>query len=264
MKGKIVLVTGASGGIGLACAKAFLAAGAVVYGTSRRPSSEEMGGIRMLPLDILDTASAEASVQAVLAREGRLDVLVNNAGSGIAGPLSDTETEELLWQLDVNVLGMHRMVCAAMPALMESRGSIVNISSVAGFVPIPFQSGYSASKFAVESLSECLRTELRPFGVRVSLVEPGDTRTGFTKNRVVTKNVSGRYRARFEKSLSRMERDEQNGAPPEKVARAVLRAARQKNPPVRITVGLGYSALRFVKRLLPDRLVTFVVSKLYG
>ncbi|MBQ3108815.1 MAG: SDR family oxidoreductase [Clostridia bacterium] len=264
MKGKIVLVTGASGGIGLACAKAFLKEGAVVYGTSRSPKAESMNGIRMLPLDVLSEESAAACIAALLEKEGRLDILVNNAGSGIAGPLTDMTTQELSRQLDVNVLGMHRMVRAAMPALFESRGSIVNISSVAGFVPIPFQSGYSASKYAVESLSESLRAELHPYGVKVALVEPGDTKTGFTASRILTKEVSPRFEAKFCASLARMEKDEQNGAPPEKVAKAVLRAAKSKNPPVRITVGLGYSLLRFVKRLLPDRLVLFIIRLLYA
>lgn len=264
MKGKIVLVTGASGGIGRACAKAFLAEGAVVYGTARAPKEELSEGIRMLPLDVLSGESARACIDMLLKREGRLDVLVNNAGSGIAGPFTDTSTEELARQLDVNALGMHRMVRAAMPALFESRGHIVNISSVAGFVPIPFQSGYSASKYAVESLSESLRAELHPYGVRVALVEPGDTRTGFTANRVLTRELSPRFEETFRRSLARMERDEQNGAPPEKVAKAVLRAAKRKNPPVRITVGMGYAALRFLKRLFPDKLALFIIRLLYA
>lgn len=264
MKGKIVLVTGASSGIGLAAAQAFLKEGAVVYGTSRSPKGEMVQGIRMVPLDVLSEGSACACIDAVFQKEGRLDVLVNNAGSGIAGPLADMSTEELARQMDVNVLGMHRMVRAAMPALFESRGHIVNISSVAGFVPIPFQSGYSASKYAVESLSESLRAELHPYGVRVTLVEPGDTKTAFTKSRVITREISPRFEGKFRASLARMEKDEQNGAPPEKVAKAVLRAARSKNPPVRITVGLGYSLLRFIKRLLPDRLVLFIIRLLYA
>ena len=264
MKGKIVLVTGASSGIGLAAAQAFLQQGAVVYGTSRAPKEEVVGGIRMLKLNVLCDESAKACIRAVVEKEGRLDILVNNAGSGIAGPLSDMTTEELAWQMDVNVLGMHRMVRAAMPALMESGGRIINVSSVAGFVPIPFQSGYSASKFAVESLSECLRAELHPHGVKVALIEPGDTKTGFTGNRIFAKEISPRFEKKFRASLARMEKDEQNGAPPEKVAAAILRAAKRKHPPVRITVGLGYSALRFVKRLLPDKLVQFVIRLLYA
>ncbi|MEA4871407.1 MAG: SDR family oxidoreductase [Synergistaceae bacterium] len=265
MSNKVVLITGAYCGIGAAVAQAFVREGAKVYGTSRRlDKSDHHAGITMLKLDVRDEDSVRLAVAEVLRAEGRLDVLVNNAGMGIAGPVADMETDELFNQLDTNVLGVHRVLRAAVPALMESRGVIVNISSVAGFVPIPFQSAYSASKYAVESLSECLRAELHPFGVRVVLVEPGDTKTDFTKSRICVNRVSDHYRDRFEASVRRMERDEQNGMPPEAVARVVLRAAGRKNPPVRITVGFSYKALRWIKRFLPDRLILFIIRKLYA
>ena len=204
MNGKIVLVTGASSGIGLAAAKAFVNAGATVYGTSRHPKAETENGIRMLPLDTTSEKSVSECIDTLLSREGRLDVLVNNAGSGIAGAVTDMTTDELLFQLNVNVLGMHRMVRAASEALIKSKGRIVNISSVAGFVPIPFQSAYSASKYAVESLTECLNIELHPFGVKAVLVEPGDTKTGFTKSRTIVKTISPRFEERFTASVKRM------------------------------------------------------------
>lgn len=263
MKDKVVLVTGASTGIGAATARAFLTAGATVYGTSRSLKEQE-GGPRMLVMDQTDETSVDAAVGEVLAREGRLDILVNNAGTGIAGPALDTTPEELHRQLDVNLLGALRVSRAAINALIASRGMIINISSMAGVVPIPFQSGYSLSKFALESLSECMRMELAPLGVRVALVQPGDTKTAFTANRVTIGTVSEPYRARFHASVSRMEKDEQNGAPPESVARVVLRIARKKSPPVRVSVGLGYKALRTLRRFLPDKLASWIIAKLYA
>lgn len=262
MKDQVVLVTGASGGIGAAIAQAFVQAGAVVYGTSRKEMS--VPNVRMLRMDMEEEASILEAARTLLDEAGRLDVLVNNAGMGVAGPLLDTTPQELFRQFNVNVLGAHRVTRAFREALAESHGCIVNISSVAGVVPIPFQSGYSASKYAMESLSECLRAELKPFGVRVVLVQPGDTKTAFTANRTVVEAVSPQYQKRFTASLRRMEHDEQNGMPPEAVAGTVLRAVRSKRPPVRVTVGLGYKALRTLKRFLPDRLCHFIICKLYA
>ena len=264
MKNKVVLITGASCGIGAAVARAFIHEGAKVYGTSRCPTKSGCADITMLEMDVCDEESVLRAVEVLMRAEGRLDVLVNNAGMGIAGPVTDMETKELLSQFDTNVLGVHRVLRAAAAALIQSRGVIVNISSVAGFVPIPFQSAYSASKYAIESLSECLRAELHPFGVRVVLVEPGDTKTDFTKSRVRVGQVSEKYRERFESSLRRMEHDEQNGMPASAVANIVVRAAKRKHPPVRVTVGLSYKALRTIKRFLPDRLVLFLIRKLYA
>ena len=258
LKGKVVLVTGASHGIGRAVYEAFARAGAAVYGTSRSATAP------LLSLDVGDEASIQSAVQTILSREGRLDILVNNAGMGIAGALLDTSPDEFTRQMDINVTGVLRVSRACAPALFESRGMIINISSVAGFVPIPFQSGYSASKAAVESISACLRSELAPFGVRVCVVEPGDTKTDFTKNRVVVAGASPRYQARFQKSLARMEHDEQTGMSPDAVARVVLKLSDKKNPPVRVTCGILYKLLRFAVRILPDRFFHFAVGKLYG
>ena len=258
----VILVTGASSGIGEATAKLFAQMGATVYGTSRNP--KPVAGIHMLKMDVCDDASVKEAVQSLIRRTRRLDIVVNNAGYGIAGPLSDTTPEEFSRQMDVNTTGVLRVVRETLPALLASRGRIINISSVAGFIPIPFQSGYSASKAAVESMSECLRAELEPSGVSVSLVEPGDTKTGFTKNRVRIAEISDRYTARFETSLARMEHDEQHGMEPGRVAHLIVKIAGKKNPPVRVVCGVSYKILRFIKRFLSDRLVYRIVSKLYA
>lgn len=260
----VALISGASGGIGRAAAERLVNSGWTVYGTSRKADAEAPQGVNMLTLDITDGASVEAAVNEIERREGRLDALVNNAGNGIAGPLEDTEAEELARQIDVNLIGALRLTRACLPLLKLAEGRIVFISSVAGFVPIPFQGCYSMSKYAVEAMAECFRIELAPANVRVSLVEPGDTKTGFTASRTRTKRLSPEYEARYAKSVARMEHDEQNGMSPTAVAREIERALTRRRPPVRITVGLTYKSLRFIKRLLPDRLASFIIGKLYG
>ena len=267
MDKKVVLVTGASSGIGKAAAKLFFEKGYVVYGTSRREAVESSDGIAMLKLDVTDDASVQDCVQQVLQREGQIDVLVNNAGYGIAGAVEDTSAEEVKSQLETNLVGLHRMCAAVLPVMRrQGGGKIINISSVAGFIAIPYQAFYSVSKYAVEGYSRALRNEVAQFGIRVTIVQPGDTKTGFTKGRV-TASGSGKDSAYYErvcKSVARMERDEQNGASPESVAKVIFRAAQAKNPPVAVAVGAPYKLIKFALRLMPERFVSFVLGKLYG
>lgn len=261
---RVLFISGASGGIGRATAELFAKKGWRVFGTSRKAGAEAPEGVEMLAMDVTDGASVTAAVAAAAERAGRIDVIVNNAGNGIAGPLEDTEAAELMRQLDVNLAGALRVTRAALPELKKTGGRAIFISSVAGFVPIPFQGCYSMSKYGVEAMAECFRIELAPAGVGVSLVEPGDTKTGFTASRTRTAALSPEYAARYAGSVERMEHDEQNGMPPSAVAREVYRAAVSRRPPVRITVGAVYKTLRFIKRFLPDRLSSFVIGKLYG
>lgn len=274
---QVVLITGASSGIGKATAMLLMEKGYRVYGTSRKASednpgkplmSSQSGGfIEMIPLDVTSEESAENAVRRVLDREGRIDILINNAGMGIAGSIEDTSAEEAQKQFDVNFFGVLRMIRHVLPVMRrQGHGRIIVVSSVAGQISIPFQSMYSASKYAIEALVEALRLEVAPFGITACLVEPGDTRTGFTSSRVIVKSAGkdSPYDARFRKSLGRMEHDEQNGVPPEKVAQVIYGMVRKKNPPIRKAVGFGYKAILFLKRLLPSRLVEKLVGILYA
>jgi len=263
---KVVLVTGASSGIGRSIAAMLALKGCRVYGTSRKiePGQVTRGIVSMMRLDVTSEESARQAVAHVIECEGRLDALINNAGNGIAGAVEDTSLEEAKAQFDVNFFGALNVSRAAIPELVKTKGIIVNIGSVAGSLPIAFQGMYSASKAALASLSATMRLELAGDGVRVCLVEPGDTRTGFTKSRTFAKGCEdSRYRERMKKSVSRMERDERNGAPPRKVAKVVWSMMRRKNPPVRRSVGY-YELLLFAKRLLPVRVVLWVLGKMYG
>lgn len=201
--GRVALVTGASSGFGLFIANDLHAAGYRVYGASRRAVGGPDGGFQAIAMDVDDDASVAAGVGAIVAREGRLDVLVSNAGIGIAGSLEDTTTQEAKAQFETNFFGNHRVCRAALPHLRAQESShIVVIGSLAGLFGIPFQGMYSASKFALEGYCESLRIELRHTGVRVAIVEPGDFATGFTaagapsprgaKARPITRRSSGR------------------------------------------------------------------------
>jgi NAD(P)-dependent dehydrogenase (short-subunit alcohol dehydrogenase family) len=263
---KIVLVTGASSGIGRACAELLAARGYRVYGASRRPSEGPL--VEPVAMDVTDDASVREAVARVIAREGRIDIVVNNAGFGIAGAIEDTSVEEAREQFDVNFFGVLRVCRAVLPVLRKQRASyIVNIGSIGGLIAIPYQGLYSASKFALEGLTESLRLEVRQFGVQVVLIEPGDHRTGFTNNRRRTAASEGEpaYRARFDRAVERMAADERNGPAPDAVARLLLRIVRKARPRLRYTAGpVPQRAAIWLKRLMPYALVETLMEYYYS
>lgn len=268
MKEKIVLITGASSGIGRATYKMCVEKGWTVYGTSRKMKANEVkpvDGGSMIRLDVTDDESVKQAISLMMAREGGLDALVNNAGFGIAGAVEDTSIPEDMEQFNTNFFGVLRMTRAALPLLRQNKGHIVNVSSVAGVLAIPFQGMYSASKAALEIISETLRIELADEKIPVCLVLPGDTKTSFTENRQITcvSETSDNYQ-RMKTSVGKMEKDEQNGVDPRNVAKVICRMIEKKNPPVRRAVGFSYQFILFLKRLLPDRLVLWALKKLYA
>lgn len=276
--GSVVLVTGASSGIGKATAEFLVKKGCRVYGTSRKAPTKPKAGhdavdaqsggfLDLIGLDVTSEASMEEVIQTILAIEGRIDVLVSNAGNGIAGSLEDTTVEEAKWQFETNFFGAFRMIRGVLPVMRKQGGGrIIVVSSVAGAISIPYQAMYSASKFALEGLVEALRLETAPFGLKASLVLPGDTKTGFTSGRQVAQGAKaeGPYSTMFKRSLARMEKDEMNGASPLLVAKTIHKVMQRRNPPVRVTVGIGYKAILFLKKLLPARIVELFVKLLYA
>ncbi|NLC68487.1 MAG: SDR family oxidoreductase [Clostridiaceae bacterium] len=274
--GDTVLVTGASSGVGKSIAQMLMENGYKVYGTTRKPvepgsqitygKKNKKGFIEMVALDVRSEDSVKKAVEYIVKKEGKIDVLINNAGIGIAGAVEDTATEEAYEQFDTNFFGVLRVCRSVIPIMRMSRnGLIINISSVAGLISIPFQSMYSASKYALEAISEALRIELKPFGINVVLVEPGDMKTGFTWNRKIVKaaNNDSAYKEQFAKSLNTMIKDEMSGPPPDIVANTVMKLLRIKKPPVRVVVGIKYKIIVFLKRILPARFVEYVVSSIY-
>ncbi len=262
----VVLVTGASSGIGKACAERLAGLGHKVYGTSRKAAGKA-GPVDMISMDVTQDASVADGVARILKAEGRIDALVNNAGYGIAGAAEETSLQEAQQQFDTNFFGMFRVTKAVLPGMRERRsGLIVNMGSIAGLISIPFQSFYCATKFAIEGFTEALRMEVRPFGIRVALLEPGDHRTGFTGNRVRTKESQGAspYREKFDAALGVMERDEQKGPGPEAIARQVERLLGKRSPALRYPVGMFLQRFAVkLKRLLPESVFESIIRSTY-
>lgn len=268
---RIVLVTGASSGLGEAVARSLAASGDRVYGTSRRPLAtglDSTGAFRLIGMDVEDERSVAAAVALVVAEAGRIDAVINNAGNGIAGAIEDTSVEEALAQFNTNFFGTHRVCRAVLPQLRrQGGGRIINISSLAGIIPLPFQAFYSASKFAVEAYTEALRIEVRPHGIRVSMVEPGDYATGFTaKRRTAAAATSASvYFERMTRAVAIMARDEQANRDLGPLVRTVRRALDAPRPRIRYpTATLLQRTLVALKPFLPAALVERLLADTYG
>lgn len=248
----LVLVTGASSGIGLATADTLHAAGWIVVGASRRGAGGS--GWQHESCDVTDPIAVAALVDTIVAGHGRLDAVVTCAGWGVAGPVEVSAIDEARDQFDTNFWGTVHVVRSALPHLRSSRGRIVAMSSLAGMIGIPFQSMYAASKFALEGWAESLAWEVAPFGVRVTLVQPGNFRTGFTDARR-TETTDGPYAEASRRAVARMEQDERNGAAPDRVATTVFRVLTAARPPLRVSVGaLAERSGAWAKRWLPFRI----------
>ena len=263
----VILVTGASSGLGRAIATGLAASHGQVYGTSRQPAADA-GAVSMLVMDVDDDASVAAALRRIVAEAGRIDVVVNNAGYGIAGAIEDTSAEEGAAQLATNFLGTHR-VCRAVLPLMRAQGGgrIVNISSLAGLIPLPFQAFYSASKFAVEAYSEALRIEAKPYGIHVSLVEPGDYATGFTAHRRLTAATTpaSPYHPRVTRAVAIMARDEQANRDLAPVVRTVRRVLDARRPRLRYPTATAVQrTLVALKPFLPASLVEKLLADTYA
>ena len=253
---KVAVVTGGTSGIGLAAVKALREKGCTVYALSRRGE---------IPCDVSEVNSVRAAVQAVLEKEGRIDVLVNCAGFGISGAAELTPLETAKKQLDVNLFGTANMVNAVIPAMRQQGGGrIVNTGSVAGFVPIPFQTWYSASKAAVQSYTMAMGNELSPFGITLTAVLPGDTRTGFTAARQKIDDPEGLYGGRIERSVERMEHDEQHGVPAQKVGDLIAKVALKRRVKSLYIPGFSYNLVNVLMRLLPSGVANRLIGMLYA
>jgi NAD(P)-dependent dehydrogenase (short-subunit alcohol dehydrogenase family) len=255
---RVVLVTGASSGIGRACAEHLAARGYRVFGAQRRaPSGDAPGGVEMLTMDVTQDSSVRDGVAALLERTGRIDAVVNNAGNAVMGAIEDTSIEEARVQLETNFFGVLRVCRAVLPAMRaQGGGHIINISSLAGVLGLPFSGLYSASKFALEGMTESLRLETRHFGIRVVLVEPGDFRSNLAAQRRLTEATAGNdaYRDAFARFKAQQDKDEAAAPTPEPVARLVERILADPKPGLRYSVGmLSQRIVVPLKRWLPQR-----------
>jgi NAD(P)-dependent dehydrogenase (short-subunit alcohol dehydrogenase family) len=263
MTGSVVLITGASRGIGLASAALLAQRGYTVFGTSRTPEQVAVSGFELLKLDVRDQQSADACLQTVLERAGQLDILVNNAGISLGGAVEEATVDDAKALFETNFFGVVRMTNAVLPHMRQRRqGRIINLSSLAGVVGVPYIGQYVASKFALEGYSESLRYELRAFGIHVSLIEPGDIRTDID-NGPPSQRIPD-YEGVRDRANAMHKANVENGPPPERVARAVLRAVESRSPSLRYTVTKGHEfGVPWMKRLLPDSLIEWLVRDNY-
>jgi NAD(P)-dependent dehydrogenase (short-subunit alcohol dehydrogenase family) len=265
---KVVLVTGVSSGFGQAIAAELQARGHRVFGTTRSPAVPAPSGCTSITMDVDHEASVTAGVAEVLRQAGRIDVLVNNAGFGYAGAIEDTTIEEAHSQFETNFFGVHRMCRAVLPRMREQRsGRIVNMSSLGGLVSVPFQAMYCASKFAVEAYTEALRMEVRPFGIQVAMIEPGDFATSFTAKRRLTAAAGSPlspYAERCATAVRRMGEDEASNPDIAPVVRAVVKAIEAGRPRLRYPAANALQrTLVALRPLLPQRLFEYLIMDNY-
>ena len=262
MEKKVVLITGASSGIGKETATYLASNGYKVYGVARRDFN--IDGVSPVLGDVTDRAVVKEIVDFVIKLEGKIDILINNAGMGIAGAVETTSMEMIEKQFKVNFFGAVNMAQEVLPHMRkEKSGKIINISSVASIFPIPYQAFYSASKSALDAWAKALRLEVKDFGISVTNILPGDIKTGFTASRERVVDSKSPYFKQESQSISKMEEDEQKGLEPIVVAKKVYKVAKRKNPPYTVVAGGSYKFLCFIQRFVPTRFVMWVIKKIY-
>lgn len=260
---KVVLITGCSSGIGMELSKLFIKNGYITYGIARREVT--LSGLRYVKGDVTSFDSAKVVVKKVIEEQGQIDILINNAGMGISGPIEYAGEEETKNIFNVNFYGAWHMIKAVLPFMREKQsGNIINISSFASFTAIPFQAFYSASKAALDSLSVALRSEVKDFNIKVATIHPGDVQTGFTGAREKNELKAGDpYAKNCNSAVSQMEKDEQSGMTAEYAAKVIYTIARKENPPLKTIVGGKYKFFNFALNLLPRKVREWAVRAMY-
>jgi NAD(P)-dependent dehydrogenase (short-subunit alcohol dehydrogenase family) len=262
---KVVLITGASSGLGLTIGQHLAKTGHTVYGTSRRESHDQ--GFPILQADVTDGNSVREAVTQILNRHGRLDVLINNAGLGIASPVESAQIEDVQRVFDTNVTGVIRMVQAALPQMRrQGFGLIINISSIGAEMGLPYRGIYSASKAAIERITEALRTELAPFGIQACSIQPGGVRTNINQNRLTAPlpedNV---YRESFETAYRIINKSVDEGLDADIFAALIEGLLQTKTVKPKYRVGKRLEHLSvLLKRILPPTMFENMIRKHYG
>jgi len=264
---KVVLITGASAGIGKVMAKYLAENGFIVYGAARRVEKKkelEALGIHTLAMDVTYEASMAGVVAAIVAREGRIDVLINNAGFGSYGALEEVPIADARYQLEVNVFGAARLVQLVLPHMRRRHwGRIINISSIGGKVSMPLGGWYHASKFALEAMSDALRNEVRQFGIDVVVIEPGGIQSEWADIAIgngLKNSGNGLYRAMTEKFAGLQRRYGHRSSDPLVIARIVLTAIQARIPKTRYAAGFMAGPVLVMRKLLSDRMLDKVLS----
>ncbi len=260
---KVAIVTGASSGIGRYTAAALREAGCTVYDFSRR--NIPLQNVIHIGTDVTNEENVNTSVAQVVSQEGKVDIVVNCAGFGISGAVEFTAAEDAKSQFDVNFFGMVNVNRAVIPFMRKNGGGrIVTVSSVAAVAHIPFQTFYSASKAAIESYTCALDNELKPFGISVTAVEPGDICTDFTQARKKSFSGDDVYNGRISRSVAGMEKDEMKGMSPEIAGRYIAKTALRKRTKPIYAIGLGYKVLSVLCKVFPCGVRNRIVGLLYA
>ena len=254
---KVILITGISSGFGKQTAKHLAEKGHIVYGTVRKVT-EPVSMVHYLKLDFMDNASIQNAVSTVMEKEGRIDVLINNAGMHTGGPIETSPMENIKLQLDTNFLGMVNLTREVLPIMRkQGGGTIINFSSIGGLMGLPFQAFYSAGKFAIEGFSEALRMEVKQFKINIILINPGDFHTNNSANRrnfMAPTGPDDPYHEQYERSMAIIEKDESNGWEPEVLAKKVVKIIECKNPNQRYIIASFEQKLAVVlKYILPAK-----------
>lgn len=259
----VAIVTGGTSGIGLATANALRDSGAVVYVLSRHEA--HLDGLRHISCDVSDESAVHETVERILDSEGQIDILINNAGFGISGAAEFTENADAKRLMNVNLFGAVNMTKAILPAMRtQKRGRIVNISSVAAPLPIPFQAWYSVSKAAVSAYTVALFNEVKQFGVSVCAIMPGDICTGFTAARAKSAVGDDIYNGRIRRSVAKMEYDEETGMRPDFAGKYIAKIAQKKKVKPLYAIGFTYKFFVLLSRILPIRLIGWLLGLLYS
>jgi len=264
---KVILITGISSGFGKETARLLSEAGHIVYGTIRKGNCTN-DKVHILKMDLTDDGSIKNIVDEVIQKEGRIDVLINNAGMHTGGPIETSPVENNKLQMDTNFMGMVHLTSEVLPHMRKHGGGlIINFSSIGGLMGLPFQAFYSASKFAIEGFSEALRMEVRQFNIKVILINPGDFHTSNSANRrnfLAPTGPDDPYQGQYEKTLSVIEKDEANGRDPALLARKLVRIVECKNPRERYVIASPEQKFAvFLKYVLPGKWFRMILEDHY-
>lgn len=264
LKGKVAVITGASSGIGYAIAKRLNSNEVTCYDISRTAKQHEEIK-KSYACDVNDTKKVDSILQEIFDKEGHIDIFINNAGFGIAGATMFTKGENIYSLVNTNLSAVIALSGKAIKYLkLSGGGNIINISSVGGIIPLPYQSTYSATKAGVEIFSKALANEVKDYNIKVTSILPGDTSTGFTSARIIDNEAQDeKVKSQIDKSIKKVEKDERQGKSPDSVAKVVVKVLKRKHPPLRKTVGFLYKCIVFIPRILSCKFVNFIVGKLY-
>lgn len=253
---KVVLITGGSSGIGKSIGEFLHAKGFVVYGTSRNPERIQGSIFPLIALDVRNFESIQKAIQEVISKTGRIDVVINNAGVGITGPIEEIPTEEIKNNFETNLFGPIEVMKAVLPQMrLQKSGLIINITSIAGYMGLPYRGIYSASKGALELITEALRMEVKSFGIHIANVAPGDFATNIAAGRFHAPLIKGSaYEIPYGNILNTMNEHVDSGSNPNEMAEAIYKIIQNPNPKIHYKVGAFMQKFSIVlKRILPDK-----------